>query len=340
MLGSYNMSLRGFIEEKIELGNIEYIKDIKMIDDGTIKLIGADNNLKEIVLISENKGKTWIEKELESTDLKEDSMFFFSVFNNGDILAIDGSENTNKFILIKDNESIRDIYIDNNNFMAVNVSQNNDILVYDVYNIYLYNLKDGKLKKEINIDDEIISVCTTDKYLIVQTVQAMKKYNLNNGEFIEDIEELQEYIDRDITYKLKLFNSREDDEILLIDSIGIYSVNAKDYNTNQMIDANAYLFNSTEKELAHFLQLDSENFLAVYYGEDGMEMYTYSYSDKLANKELEEITIYSLYESESILQYSSQYQNDNPNIVINYEVGITKDSGQTENDAIKTLNTE
>ncbi|WP_195986288.1 ABC transporter substrate-binding protein [Clostridium sp. D53t1_180928_C8] len=340
VLRSYNMSLRGFVEEKIELSNIEYIEDIKMIDDDTIKLIGADNNLKEIVLISEDKGKTWIEREVESTDLKEDRMLFLSVFNNGDILAIDGSENTNKFILIKDNGLIGDIDIDNNNFMAVNVSQNNDILVYDVYNIYLYNLKDGKLKKEIKLDDEIISVCTTDKYLIVQTVQAIKKYNLNNGEFIEDIEELQEYIDRDITYKLKIFNSREDDEILLIDSIGIYSVNSKDYNTNQMIDANAYLFNSIEKELAHFLQLDNDNFLAVYYGEDGMEMYTYSYSDKLANKELEEITIYSLYESESILQYTSQYQNDNPNIVINYEVGITKDSGQTENDAIKTLNTE
>lgn len=71
-----------------------------------------------------------------------------------------------------------------------------------------------------------------------------------------------------------------------------------------------------------------------------MEMYTYSYSDELANKELEEITIYSLYESESIRQYSAQYQNDNPNVVINYEVGITEDSGQTENDAIKALNTE
>ena len=40
---------------------------------------------------------------------------------------------------------------------------------------------------------------------MVQTIQAVKKYNLNNGEFIEDIEELQEYVDGDITYKLKLF---------------------------------------------------------------------------------------------------------------------------------------
>lgn len=175
---------------------------------------------------------------------------------------------------------------------------------------------------------------------MVQTIQAVKKYNLNNGEFIEDIEELQEYVDGDITYKLKLFNGSKEDEFFLVDSTGVYSVDDENYNINEIIDTNAYLFNSSEMELSHFLQLDSENFLAVYYGEDGMEMYTYSYSDELANKELEEITIYSLYESESIRQYSAQYQNDNPNVVINYEVGITEDSGQTENDAIKALNTE
>lgn len=60
----------------------------------------------------------------------------------------------------------------------------------------------------------------------------------------------------------------------------------------------------------------------------------------MANKELEEINIYSLYENTSIRQYGARYQNDNPHIVINYEVGITEGSGQTENDAIKTLNTE
>lgn len=339
-IGSYNMSLRGFVEEKVNINNIRGIEDIKMIDDDTIKLIGMDNNLKEVVLMSEDKGKTWVEKEIELTDLKKDRIFFLNVFNNADILAIDGSENTNEFILIKDNDSIKEVNIDDNAFSRITVSESNDIIIYDIYNIYIYNLKDGKLKKEIDLDDEIISICTTDKYLMVQTIQAVKKYNLNNGEFIEDIEELQEYVDGDITYKLKLFNGSKGDEIFLVDSTGVYSVDDENYNINEIIDTNAYLFNSSEMELSHFLQLDSENFLAVYYGEDGMEMYTYSYSDELANKELEEITIYSLYESESIRQYSAQYQNDNPNVVINYEVGITEDSGQIENDAIKALNTE
>lgn len=101
---------------------------------------------------------------------------------------------------------------------------------------------------------------------MVQTIQAVKKYNLNNGEFIEDIEELQEYVDGDITYKLKLFNGSKEDEFFLVDSTGVYSVDDENYNINEIIDTNAYLFNSSEMELSHFLQLDSENFLAVYYG--------------------------------------------------------------------------
>ena len=76
VLGSYNMSLRGFVEEKVNINNIRGIEDIKMIDDDTIKLIGMDNNLKEVVLMSEDKGKTWVEKEIELTDLKKDRIFF------------------------------------------------------------------------------------------------------------------------------------------------------------------------------------------------------------------------------------------------------------------------
>ena len=60
----------------MNINNIRDIEDIKMIDDDTIKLIGMDNNLKEVVLMSEDKGKTWVEKEIELTDLKKDRIFF------------------------------------------------------------------------------------------------------------------------------------------------------------------------------------------------------------------------------------------------------------------------
>lgn len=342
VLGNYNMSLRGFIEEQVDLEDIAYIQDIKKVNNDTIEIIAGNTDMKEVILISEDNGKTWTEKDIKSKNLKEGSTYFWNIFNNGDILAshINEGEDKGSYILIKGNGTIKEVKIEDLIFDKINISQNDDILLYDINNIYLYDLKSGKLKKEINLDDEIVSICTTDKYLIVQTVQAIKKYSLKNGEFIEDIEKLQEYIDRDITYKLKLFNSIEEDTFFLVDAIGVYSINSKDYSINQIIDTNVYLFNSNEKDLGYFLQLDNEKFLAVYYDEYGMEMYTYSYSNELASKELEEITIYSLYESKSIIEYISQYQNDNPNIVINYEVGITENSGQTENDAIKTLNTE
>ena len=187
-----------------------------------------------------------------------------------------------------------------------------------------------------------MNVCTTKKYLIVQTADTIKKYNLDNGEFIEDIKELQQFVDNNLDLKLKLFESNKDDEFFIVDSTGVYTINDENYNKTQIMDTNAYLFNSNEMDLENFLQLDNKNYLAVYYNynEDINNIYTYSYSEELANKELEEITIYSLYENTSIRQYGARYQNDNPNVVINYEIGITEGSGQTENDAIKTLNTE
>lgn len=337
----YDMALRGFVEEKVDLSEDINIQDIKMINDNTIKMICLNSNSQEIILISEDGLENCREEEVKATDFNRDKSFFCSITNNGDIVAVDGSENTNNFILIKDNDSIENINIENDYFSNIKVSASNDVLIYDMNNVYLYNLKDGNLKKEICLY-EIMNVCTTKEYFIVQTVDTIKKYSLDNGEFIEDIKELQQFVDDDLYGKLKLFESNKDNEFFIVDSTGVYTINDENYNKTQVIDANAYLFNNNEMCLENFLQLDDKNYLAVYYNynEDIKNIYTYSYSEELANKELEEITIYSLYENTSIRQYGARYQNDNPHIVINYEVGITEGSGQTENDAIKTLNTE
>lgn len=337
----YNMALRGFIEKKVDLNNIAYIQDIKVVNDDILKIIGGNTDGKQIILTSENYGNTWSEESIKNSKFKKDKTTFFSVSNNGNILAIDGSNNTNNFILIKDNNSIENIAIDNDCFSTIKISKSNDALICDMDYVYLYDLKDGRLKKEIYLDG-IISLCTTKKHLIIQTVDAIKKYNLDNGEFIEDIKELQHFVDNDIDSKLQLFDGSKDDEFFIVDSTGVYNINDENYNTFQIMDTDAYLFNNNEMLLKNFLQLDNKNYLAVYYNldNDQYNIYTYSYSEELANKELEEITIYSLYENNSIKKYGARYQNDNPNIVINYEVGITEGSGQTENDAIKTLNTE
>ena len=55
-----------------------------------------------------------------------------------EMLIIDGSENTNEFILIKDNGSIKEVNIDDNAFSRITVSESNDIIIYDIYNIYIY----------------------------------------------------------------------------------------------------------------------------------------------------------------------------------------------------------
>ena len=99
----YNMALRGFIEKKVDLNNIAYIQDIKVVNDDILKIIGGNTDGKQIILTSENYGNTWSEESIKNSKFKKDKTTFFSVSNNGNILAIDGSNNTNNFILIKDN---------------------------------------------------------------------------------------------------------------------------------------------------------------------------------------------------------------------------------------------
>ena len=139
----YDMALRGFVEEKVDLSEDINIQDIKMINDNTIKMICLNSNSQEIILISEDGLENCREEEVKATDFNRDKSFFCSITNNGDIVAVDGSENTNNFILIKDNDSIENINIENDYFSNIKVSASNDVLIYDMNNVYLYNLKDG-----------------------------------------------------------------------------------------------------------------------------------------------------------------------------------------------------
>ena len=70
----------------------------------------------------------------------------------------------NIIILIKDNGSIKEVNIDDNAFSRITVSESNDIIIYDICNIYIYNLKDGILKKEIDLDDEILIWLKDNKF--------------------------------------------------------------------------------------------------------------------------------------------------------------------------------
>lgn len=72
----YNMALRGFVEEKVDLSQDIYIQDIKMINDDTIKMICFNSNFEEIILISEDGGENWIEEEVKAPEFKRDESFF------------------------------------------------------------------------------------------------------------------------------------------------------------------------------------------------------------------------------------------------------------------------
>ncbi len=53
-----------------------------------------------------------------------------------------------------------------------------------------------------------------------------------------------------------------------------------------------------------------------------------------------QLRIYSLYEDDDLTQMVTQYQKANANVTVTLEIGLTGDSGITESDAIRTLNTE
>lgn len=71
--------------------------------------------------------------------------------------------------------------------------------------------------------------------------------------------------------------------------------------------------------------------------EDKLVKYTYSTEEVKGDKTL---TIYTLEDNDELKKMINAYQRKNPNIKLNYKVGIKEDSDITISDAIKKLNTE
>ncbi len=74
-------------------------------------------------------------------------------------------------------------------------------------------------------------------------------------------------------------------------------------------------------------------------GEEPMLLY-YTYDAEVPTVSDTYLKIYSLYESEDLPQMVSQYQVAHPEVTIDLEIGMVRDSGITVSDALRTLNTE
>lgn len=333
-----------YLEEKINIPNIGIVYDINIVNKKEVILVTEDNEENIKIYSSEDYGKQWREKELKGYMGKDKLYIYIAISNNGDIAYIYCDKNNInweelelKASILKSNGSLIDFEISTpEEIIGFRYNSNGDIVQTGINDIIIYDGKSGKIKEKYESQEEIINSAVLEKSLIVQTTEAFNKVELEKKKNSIEVEELRNFFDEYSAIYEK------DGIFYIANSNGLVKYDTINEEVSKIINSNNTLLGKNHMYVGNLLVINEENSIVAYrgVGTEPPSIYKYTYSEELSNKELENLNVYSLYYDEFIEQSIIEYNRNNPQIKINYEIGVTGEDGKNESDAIKILNTE
>lgn len=85
--------------------------------------------------------------------------------------------------------------------------------------------------------------------------------------------------------------------------------------------------------------VDERNLYILYSGVSEYDLIRYTFDPEAPSVPEKEVTVYSLYDNQMMRQAITKFQKENPDVYVNFDIGITGTDAMTESDAIKNLNT-
>ncbi|NLK95440.1 MAG: hypothetical protein GX275_09665 [Clostridiales bacterium] len=361
-----------YSEEEMQMPDFNNVYDLKYIND-QINLLGSDSN-NTLVKCHNFDKDTWKNETINihyNGKISDDDSSLQALMNDksiekyspidgtlsdeGNIAYIDYEKDQEKDKEIKDYNI--NIYTLDRKTIPIDISRevldslsditylnSKDLFAISQKKIYQYNGETGKLKFQYNFDKgDIISQCYIDNNLYVVTSGLVEKYDITTGKKVGDIDSLKEYIDSNT----KIFKGIGTN-MLIRNSKGLFNFRTNDEKMEKILDGSSTSIGDSSLDVEKVIEYSSSNtsskyeFLVLYRDRNNNKysLCKYTYSEKLSNKELTEVKVYSLYENANINQIARRYQKNNEDIKINYEFGIGFYGGITEDDALKKLNTE
>ena len=169
-------------------------------------------------------------------------------------------------------------------------------------------------------------------------------YDLDQEEYIED-EVLDQFVDENYkdrnsggsdSYSM-YFYPGEEDVLYLAGAKGLYRHVIGGSVIEQVIDGSLCTFNNPAYSIYGMTVLDNNEFMALF---TGSKLVRFVYDPDIPTVPNEKLKVYSLKENDTIRQAITLYQAANPEVFVEYEVGMGEDSSLTKDDALKSLNTE
>ena len=213
--------------------------------------------------------------------------------------------------------------------------------------VYEMNPEKGTAEKLFEVEGITEYLCFTGHYLIAVTSRKdLALYDLDRRMVAEDDPVLKEFIRNNVGHSVGSFDAyafplvaaagEQEDVLYLAYSGGLYRHVIGGSVMEQLSDGNLNSLGNPQMQLFGFAALPDNEFLILY---QDAKLYRYVYDPDMPSVPEEQISLYSLTEDYTIRQAVSLFQKQHPEVYVNYETGLSADSGMTEEDAIKNLNT-
>lgn len=212
----------------------------------------------------------------------------------------------------------------------------------------IYEVKeDGSVEKVLTVDRRPEQIQFQGNIMIMdaERYDGFLLYDLEKGEYVED-EVLHDFVQEN--YKDRSYSSADCYEVVFFpgeDGV-IYIAGEKGLHRHvigggameQVIDGALSCFGNPtySHALVGMTALADNEFLAAFYGG---KVARFTYNPDIPTVPDERLKVYSLRENNTLRQGVSIYQSENPQVYVEYEVGIGEGDSTTRDDALKKLNT-
>ena len=167
-------------------------------------------------------------------------------------------------------------------------------------------------------------------------------YDLESGEMKADDETINDYVAKQSEKRFGTVicgakNGTDDQTVYIAGCEGIAGHAVGGSVMERLADGALTSLGDPSKPPVEMLQNEDGSFLILY--QDG-ELDSYVYDAEASVVPEQQITIYGLYDNETVRQAISMFRKKNKEVFVRFEVGVSGENGVTESDAIKNLNTK
>lgn len=343
-----------YVEQQLDTpDNFSKEGSIQRLEDGSIAIMDTVNGT---VNISADGGNSW---EIEENEVLMELAASEDVELTAAIMAADGSifisyiswdESSDeklypeKYIYLdpEGNRTDMEIGIDNFHTCVTKAlfSENGRLFLSMIdFSVYELDYANQSAKKILDADGMgVVDIFPCGNTIVITDGSTVSYYDAEKGELSDTDTVLSTFIRDEGSYPdVIVLGAGKDDMIYAACKSGIYSHMKEGSVMEQLADGELCSLSDPSKTPDTLLVMEDGSILILY--SDG-ELDSYVYDPEASVVPEQQLTVYMLYDNDTVRQAISLFRKEYPDVYVKVEVGMTGSDAVTANDAIKNLNTE